>query len=109
MTYYIELLFGLFVGHAVCDVALHSKELSRLKRRRFSPSCWWYFLWGHSLMHGGAAYVVTGNVYLGILETVCHFIIDLLKCEGKFGMFTDQFLHFMCKFLWVYYIYLTSI
>ena len=51
--------------------------------------CWFYYLSGHALTHGIAVYTTTGDVYLGIVETIAHFIIDFGKCERFYGIHID--------------------
>ncbi len=100
MDSFVAVLFGLLVGHAVGDVSLQSAILSQSKRKQFSQAHWFYFLFAHALIHGGAVYVVTGNHYLGMAETACHFVIDYFKCEDKISLAVDQALHFACKVAW---------
>jgi hypothetical protein len=61
---------------------------------------WYYWLSAHTLVHGGAVFLITGSLTLGVLETVVHWLIDFGKCEGWFGIHVDQALHVGCKVLW---------
>ena len=58
---------------------------------------WYYWLTAHALVHGGAVYLVTGSLVLGIVETLLHWFIDFSKCEGWLNFHQDQALHVGCK------------
>lgn len=62
---------------------------------------WYVWLGAHSMMHGAAVYLVTGNLYIGLLEVGLHAIIDHYKCEQKFSTNVDQVLHIACKLLYL--------
>lgn len=109
MTTYLPKLFWLLVGHAVCDFALQSDMMAKLKSyRNAMPKAtgqparvvWPYFLAAHALIHGGAVAMVTGSVILGVAETAVHFAIDLAKCANLTNFHQDQAMHFGCKLLW---------
>ena len=109
MTSAVELLFALLGSHAVCDFALQSDAMAKGKNRhnrttpppgaKYQPS-WGHWLTAHALIHGAGVYVVTGIWWLGLAETVCHWIIDFNKCDNRIGMNTDQALHLLCKVAW---------
>lgn len=61
---------------------------------------WWHLMTAHAFIQGGGVYVLTGSVLLGLLETVFHFGIDVLKCENITNIDTDQALHIWCKIVW---------
>jgi hypothetical protein len=97
--------FWLLVGHAVADFPLQAGPMAVEKCRRSASDLqrtvpWFYWLSAHALIHGGAVFFVTGSLFLGTLETVVHWLIDFAKCEGLFGIHTDQALHVGCKVLW---------
>jgi hypothetical protein len=97
--------FWLLVGHAVMDYTLQTGPMPVEKCRKSTSEIqkavpWYYWLSAHTLGHGGAVYLVTGSLSLGILETVVHWLIDFGKCEGWFGIHVDQALHVGCKVLW---------
>jgi hypothetical protein len=99
-------LFLLMVGHAVVDFALQSDTLAREKSRHSESELqkhvpWYYWLTAHALMHGGVVSLITGSVILGMLETISHWLIDFMKCEGYIDIHQDQFAHFLCKIAWV--------
>ncbi len=98
----MTMFFWLVVGHAVADYPLQGDFLARGKNHK-SPLPgipWWQCLVWHSVMHGGAVALVTGNVWLGIAEAVAHAGIDFGKCHGFYGFNADQFLHIACKLAW---------
>lgn len=98
----LGLLFMLLVAHAVADYALQSDFIALNKARKGPNIVPWYYVMGaHSLIHGGAVSVVTGVWWLGLLEAICHFGIDTLKCEGKITIHHDQMLHVICKAAWM--------
>lgn len=103
------LLFWLLVAHAFCDFPLQSdwmvKSKSRHYRqpRRFSMRpdlIWVHVLTGHALIHGGAVALITGQIWLGLLETLAHWLTDYGKSEDWYGFHTDQIIHIGCKVLW---------
>lgn len=97
-----SLFFWLLVGHALSDYPLQGSFLSAAKRvNGVANFPWWIALSAHALIHGGSVALVTGSVTLGLLETLCHFVIDKLKCENMFGVAIDQALHVVCKIVWV--------
>jgi hypothetical protein len=61
---------------------------------------WHYWLTAHALVHGGVVAMLTSNWYLGVLETLCHWLIDFGKCENVYGIHVDQGLHVFCKVCW---------
>jgi len=116
----IELIWQLMAGHSLADFALQSNEMARGKNRNrpvdmsvvppgqtYQPT-WGYWLTAHALIHGGTVAYVTGRYDLGMAETVAHWLIDFGKCENKYGINLDQFLHFACKLVWVYIIWRTQ-
>lgn len=95
---------ALLMGHAIADFALQSEWMAKHKSPEQSLAYvpWYYVLGSHGLIHGAAVYVVTGNAWLGLAETVAHFLIDLGKCQHRYGIHADQGLHMACKILWVW-------
>lgn len=63
--------------------------------------CWFYYLIAHAITHGWLVYYFIGNLWLGVLETVLHAIIDHIKCEGKTTLHTDQLLHLITKIFYI--------
>lgn len=117
LTYFILLIISnlllLIFGHVVGDFVFQSDAMAKGKNRhrqidmgsippgQAPQTVWPYFLTAHAIVHGGIVTIVTGNILLGLAETVAHWIIDFGKCESWYGIHIDQLLHFVCKLLWV--------
>lgn len=108
----ISLFFQLLIAHAVADFALQGDAMGAGKNRHHTihtntnshfPS-WHYWMSAHSLIHGGAVYIVTGSMMLGMIETVLHALIDFSKCEDWINMHADQALHILCKIAYCVFI-----
>jgi len=112
----LELLFRLFCGHAIADYCLQNDFIANNKNRHAEPKgydpklhgprqmVWPYVLLGHGATHGFMVYITTGRASLGIAEMLIHSMIDFGKCEKWYGIHTDQWLHFGCKFVYAYLI-----
>lgn len=98
----------MLVGHGLGDFALQSQWMVHNKGpapRRSEPDkaahlVWPYVLGSHSLIHGGAVALATGMVWLGIAETVAHWLLDYGKARQLYNFHIDQCLHIGCKFIW---------
>ncbi|MDG1356958.1 MAG: DUF3307 domain-containing protein [Akkermansiaceae bacterium] len=111
----LALFLALAIGHVVADFPLQGIFLSQAKNRNQklsqqlnskSPRCvWLHAMSAHSLIHCGAVWLITGSVILGLAEFVLHWFIDFTKCENWTGFNTDQFLHYLCKIIYVALIY----
>lgn len=110
----MELFFYLLVGHAIGDFGLQGDWVARHKSHKVKVASahskrpdliWFHVLTGHSLIHGGFVGFLTGVWWLGALETLCHWVIDYLKSDNRFGFHTDQMLHVSCKILWASLVY----
>lgn len=109
------LLLALAIGHALSDFSLQGDYLSKTKNRHRQATSeldggasignWIHSLSAHSLIHCGAVWLITGSYTLGLLEFVLHWLIDFAKCENWTGFGADQFLHYLCKVLYVALIY----
>lgn len=109
---FVQILWQLLIGHALADFALQHDPMARGKNRhtlidpaRIPPGqkiqrVWPYWLISHAAINGGLVFYVTGSFYLSVAETIAHGTIDFLKCENKFGIHVDQFLHILCKITW---------
>ena len=101
----LELFFQFLVVHAVLDFMWQPNIMASAKSRHSSYHehgnrdfpAWYYWLFAHSLAHGGGVYLVTGSLALGLIETALHALIDYLKCEHKTTLAQDQALHLACK------------
>lgn len=104
---FVNILFLLLVGHALCDYPLQGDLLAKGKNHK-NPLIgipWYQCLIAHALIQSGSVYLITSNLTLAFLELVTHTIIDYLKCNEFFNFNFDQFLHILCKILWVLCLY----
>ena len=103
----LQIFFALLIAHALFDYPLQGDFLSRNKNRHFKDEnnnvkgLWIHCLTSHSILHAGSVWLITGSFIIGIMEFVLHWIIDFLKCEGITNFHTDQFLHVLCRILYV--------
>ena len=105
----LEILFLLLAVHALCDYPLQGDFLAKAKNyndteivKFMGKGFWVHALTSHSLIQGGGVALVTGIWWLGLLETIFHWIIDFGKCANYYGIHMDQGLHIMCKVLWAF-------
>ena len=103
----LQIFFALLIAHALFDYPLQGDFLSRNKNRHYKDEnnnvkgLWIHCLTSHSILHAGSIWLITGSFIIGIMEFVLHWIIDFLKCEGITNFHTDQFLHVLCRILYV--------
>lgn len=110
---YPALLFYLLAAHALMDFALQSNSMAGCKCRCSSDPLarqvpWYYWLTAHAVLHGAAAGAVVGwfgfgwnaVVLVALAETAVHWVVDFGKCEGWYGLATDQAVHIGCKGAW---------
>jgi hypothetical protein len=107
----IALFFALLIGHALCDYPLQSDFMAKGKNRHWIPTnippgqerqtVWPWILSAHAGVHAGAVWLITASWELAALEFIAHWTIDNLKCDGWYGIHTDQALHIACKATWV--------
>lgn len=106
------LFFALVIGHALADFPLQGDFLSHGKNRHIKPpqladgkgppgDLWVYLMSAHCLIHAGFVLAISGIVAFAVAELVLHFVIDVLKCEGKTSFALDQWLHVICKAVYV--------
>lgn len=107
----ITLFFLLICGHALADYPLQGDFLAKGKNHKapIDGVPFYHCLAAHSLIHGGFVYLVTGSLFLGLLETICHAFIDFGKCDKLYGLNTDQALHVLCKGVWILLIILGAV
>lgn len=107
---WVGLLFALLIGHALADYALQTSFISKAKCPCFwegkgTQWNWVVVLAAHSLIHAGMVWIVTGMMWIALVELTLHFMIDKLKCDERFGFRTDQGLHVLCKAMFVVVIF----
>jgi hypothetical protein len=98
-----SLFFAFLVIHTLADFPLQGDYLARQKVRKnaSSKTDWLIALTAHSIIHSGGVWLVTGSLGFGLTEFALHWLIDLAKGEGKFGVVVDQSLHLLCKIAYV--------
>jgi hypothetical protein len=102
----VSIVFLLLVAHALADFPLQGDATAINKNPNANTPLqkhvpWYYWLGSHAIIHGGGVALVTGSVFLGVLETIAHFFIDLGKCKNYLSIHQDQLLHILCKAVWV--------
>ena len=103
----LQIFFALLIAHALFDYPLQGDFLSRNKNRHYKDDnnnvkgLWIHCLTSHSILHAGSVWLITGSFVIGIMEFALHWVIDFLKCEGITNFHTDQFLHVLCRILYV--------
>ncbi|MEX1049080.1 MAG: DUF3307 domain-containing protein [Akkermansiaceae bacterium] len=102
----LSLFFAFLVLHTLADFPLQGDYLARQKVRKNATSRtdWLVALSAHSIIHAGGVWLVTGSLALGVTEFFLHWLIDLAKGEGKFGVVMDQSLHLLCKLGYVLFL-----
>jgi hypothetical protein len=100
---YFEMIFLLWVWHAIADFPLQGDYLSKAKDPTSNASLGQtqYHMLMHCLIHAGGVFLITGYIWFALVEIVLHFAIDTLKCRKKINYITDQVLHLNCKTLYV--------
>lgn len=94
----IYLLVMLLAGHWVADYPLQGDFLATAKQKGPLRI---YHLTAHAGIHGGAVALITGSVWLGLIEWALHTAIDELKVKGWTSFALDQALHITCKAAYV--------
>lgn len=97
----LEMFALLAMGHFVGDFGLQSDRMAVEKcagRDATLPWQWW--LAAHAGIHGFLVAVLTGLPLLGVAEWVVHALVDIGKCQGRYGLGVDQALHLLCKVVW---------
>lgn len=98
----LEVFCLLVMGHFVGDFALQSDRMAVEKcRGKDQTMAWQWWLTAHAAIHGFLVAVLSGVVWLGMLEWFLHALIDLGKCRHRYGLGVDQGLHLFCKILYV--------
>jgi len=103
----IECILKLGFGHAISDLALQNQWIGKHKHPSYpihypdgSPYyAWRWVLIGHAMINGAVVWLITGHIWLGVVETLLHFVIDLLTIMGFYRLAVDQLLHGFSKVL----------
>ena len=62
---------------------------------------WQWWLTAHAAIHGFLVSLITGVVWLGVMEWLAHMLIDYGKCRHRYSLGVDQLLHMGCKAIWI--------
>ena len=100
----IEIFIKLMLAMAVTDLAIQT-EVMAFAKGDTKPTVvqdppWYYFMGAHSMVNGCGVWLVTGNVYFGVAESVLHFVIDHLKCSHIISSRVDLTLHIGCRVIY---------
>lgn len=104
----VQLFVAMCIGHYWSDWSLQNNFVGMGKNRllpQFNKDLgipWYHMMIAHCAIHAGVFWIISGSFMVCILEFVTHFIIDVLKCEKKIGIVTDQALHLIMKAVYVY-------
>ena len=105
----MHLFLVLLAGHFISDFPLQQKYMLEDKQKAFVTSLGTLTLISHAMTHalviGGLAALqgVTGYFPLGVVIGATHFFIDLGKIRHRYGVMTDQVLHYFVILLCVFY------
>lgn len=98
----MKTFFLLLCVHALTDFQLQNGAMHEHKRRSYGDPHWYYWLTAHALICGGGVYAVTGSLFLGILETITHWVIDYAKSDKKIDLHCDQAAHIWCRIIYAF-------
>lgn len=104
---FLTLIVKCYFAHALGDFAFQSDSMAKGKNRHNFDitkvpkgqkpiNCWFFWMSAHALVNGALFYFFTGCLFIGILESLLHFFIDVIKCENKTNPIQDQLLHCGC-------------
>lgn len=97
----LEIFLTLIAGHLVADYPLQGDAIATGKNRNIDPAKfgvpWFYWMASHAATHAMFVGYVTCSFQAAVCEFFAHFLIDFGKCEKKYGIHVDQFLHVLCK------------
>lgn len=97
------LLFLLVCGHFYADYAWQSDFIAVGKspaKGILNGVPWYWIMLAHCFIHGAIVAILTNYVFLGLAEVLCHFGIDMAKCNKLISADMDQILHLWCKLMW---------
>jgi hypothetical protein len=100
---FLEVLALLIFAHALADYPLQATWIATTKSHKNphpSGYPWYHSLTAHSIIHGGFVGIITGMLWLGVLEVIAHWLIDFTKSEERISVDVDQALHVVCKVIW---------
>ena len=113
---FLQWMWLLTASHCLADTALQTRAMAAGKNRNRSIdmanvppgqkplNLWWMWLTHHAFIHGLMIYLLTQNIYLGMIETAGHWLIDLGKGENLYSPYGDQALHLTMKLCYAIYL-----
>ncbi|NLS07849.1 DUF3307 domain-containing protein [Rhizobium sp. P32RR-XVIII] len=101
----LTLALMLLAVHWLLDYPLQGDFLSKAKQ---SGPLRVYHLIAHSGIQGAGVAVITGNIWLGLLEWLAHTAIDEAKVRGRTTFAQDQASHIACRAAWLVYLLLSA-
>ncbi len=99
--FFITPFILLVMLHCLADYPLQGDFVSKYKSSQSGVSFWPYILVSHGMIHGLMVYLVLGDIRLALAEAFMHCVIDHAKCNFKLSFEQDQWLHIVCKAVWV--------
>ena len=108
-TAIFTIFFYLVAAHALLDFPLQGEQTAINKNPNSNTELqksvpWYYWMGSHAILHGAAVTIITNSLVCGLGEVLAHFVIDLNKCNGRYSIHVDQFLHILCKMFWIFYL-----
>ena len=100
----ISILFLLILGHFICDYPLQGEFLAKAKNpfEQLPGVPWGWAMSAHCFIHSGAVFLITGSLFLALLEFVVHFLTDVTKCNKSLSFHEDQSIHLGTKIgIWI--------
>ena len=111
MTKYFIMFLKLIMAHALADFSLQTAAMGTFKNRYYHFTedmkhvpTWQYWMTAHALINVLLVWVVTGVCWLGLVETILHWLIDYIKCENLISAHKDQLLHLFTKIGYLFFI-----
>lgn len=105
--------FLLVAAHNLADFCIQGDAAAIGKNKDIDSAKfgvgWYYWMSGHCFTQGLLVALVTQNAFIGLAETIFHFVIDYLTCKKLISIHSDQFLHYVSKIVWVMFYFIYSV
>ncbi len=105
----LEMLFVLLAAHCFFDYAGQGDFMAQAKNptTQMGAAMWRWVLPSHGLIHGGAVFLITGSLWLGVAEACFHTATDYAKCRNWITYSADQTIHIVCKVAYIFILAIT--